>query len=67
MAVSLYETGESIPFKVRGHTLAKKIKQLSKVNNRPYNKEIEWILRNYIEKFESDNGEFIVKSERNSL
>ncbi len=36
--------------------LARKLKQLSKVNNRSYNKEIEFILRNYIEQFEKEHG-----------
>ena len=44
-------------------TLSKKLKKLSKINNRSYNKEIEWILRNYINKLEIENGEIIISDD----
>jgi len=55
---------QSNPYPLRlEETLAKKLRQLSKINNRSYNKEIEWILRNYIENHEIANGVIIIKED----
>lgn len=43
--------------------LAKKIKCLSKENNRSYNKEIEWILKKYIDQYELSNGQIDISGE----
>jgi hypothetical protein len=40
--------------------LSRKLRQLSKENNRSYNKEIEWILKKYIEQYEADHSEIIL-------
>ena len=44
-------------------SLAKKLKQLAKENSRSYNKEIEFILKNYLAAYEREHGEIVVEEE----
>ncbi|MBC8546596.1 TraY domain-containing protein [Clostridiaceae bacterium NSJ-31] len=45
------------------HTLAKKLKYLANKNIRSYNKEIEFILKNYMAIYEEEYGEVVVEEE----
>lgn len=44
-------------------TLARKIRKLANENNRSYNKEIEWILKNHIKQYEIEHGEIILNEQ----
>ena len=41
-------------------SLSRKLRQLAQENNRSYNKEIEWILKKYIEQYEYEHGEIVL-------
>ncbi len=44
-------------------TLSRKIRKLANENSRSYNKEIEWILKNYIKQYEIDHGDIILNEQ----
>lgn len=44
-------------------TLSKKIKTLAKLNDRSYKGQIENILKQYVTKYEQENGEIIIDSD----
>ena len=55
---------QSNPYPLRlEKKLTQKIKCLSKENNRSYNKEIEWILRKYVDNYELEYGEINISEE----
>ncbi|MBQ3004381.1 MAG: Arc family DNA-binding protein [Clostridia bacterium] len=52
------------PFSLRiSENLLDKIKYLAEANKRSANKEIEFILENYIKEFEKANGEIQISSD----
>ncbi len=44
-------------------TLNGKLKALAKENNRSFNREVEYILRKFIEQYEKENGELPIETE----
>ncbi len=53
------------PFSLRiSENLLDKIKYLAEANKRSANKEIEFILENYIKEFEKSNGEIQISSDK---
>ncbi len=49
------------PFSLRvSENLLDKIKHIAEVNKRSANKEIEFVLEQYVKKYESENGQIIL-------
>ena len=52
---------QSNPYPLRlEDILAQKLKYLSNQNNRSYNKEIEFILKKYMEQYEMEHGKILL-------
>ena len=54
--------GNAYPLRLE-ETLTKKLKALASEHNRSYNKEIEYILKNYMKQYEEENGPVFVEEE----